>query len=92
MAEKKDMHSSSPARTPKLQLAAEQPLTGDCWIPPKKRYPTSRGKEKPQQDVRRGNIALRIKPHMGQRHLEGPNKPCAHQDPDTPQRLSQNCV
>ena len=36
MAEKKDMHSSSPARTPKLQLAAEQPLTGECWIPPKK--------------------------------------------------------
>ena len=33
-----------------------------------------------------------IKPHSCQRHLEGPNKPCAHQDPDTPQRLSQNCV
>ena len=29
------MHSSSPARTPKLQLAAEQPLTGECWISPK---------------------------------------------------------
>ena len=26
---------SSSARTPKLQLAAEQPLTGECWIPPK---------------------------------------------------------
>ena len=24
------------ARTPKLQFAAEQPLTGECWIPPKK--------------------------------------------------------
>ena len=31
-----DMCSSSPVRTPKLQLAAEQPLTRECWIPPKK--------------------------------------------------------
>lgn len=30
------MCSSSPAGTPKLQLTIEQPLTGDCWIPPKK--------------------------------------------------------
>ena len=32
------MCSSAPMRTPKLQLAAEQPLTGQSWIPPKKRY------------------------------------------------------
>ena len=31
------MPSSSPVRTPKLQVAAEQPLTGKCWIPPKKK-------------------------------------------------------
>ena len=31
------MPSSSPARTPKLQVAAEQPSTGKCWIPPKKK-------------------------------------------------------
>ena len=38
--------SSSPARTPKSQLAAEQPLTGSCWDPPKKKkkYPTSKDK------------------------------------------------
>ena len=30
------MHSSPPARAPKLQLAVEQPLTGGCWNPPKK--------------------------------------------------------
>ena len=29
------MCSSSPVRTPKLQLAAKQSLTGECWIPPK---------------------------------------------------------
>ena len=26
------------------------------------------------------------------RNAEGSNKPCMHQDPETPQRLSQNCV
>ena len=30
------MCSSSPARTPKLQLTAEQPLTGKCWTHQKK--------------------------------------------------------
>ena len=30
------MCSSSPTRTLKLQLIAEQPLTGECWIQPKK--------------------------------------------------------
>ena len=38
-----DVCSSSPVRTPKLQLAAEQPSIGECWIPPK-RYPTPKGK------------------------------------------------
>ena len=45
MAEYKDMHSSPPARAPKLQLTAEQLLTGGCWNIPKKRYPTSKDKE-----------------------------------------------
>ena len=36
------MCSSSPARAPKLQLAAEKPLTGECWIPPKKDTPRPR--------------------------------------------------
>ena len=30
------MRSSSSMRTPNLQLTAEQPSTGECWIPPKK--------------------------------------------------------
>ena len=33
------MRSSSLARTPELQLAAEKPSTGGCWIPPKKDTP-----------------------------------------------------
>ena len=64
---------SSPARTPKLQLTAEQPSTGECWIPPKKDISYPRAKV-PQQDGRRGKIAFRIKPHTPQRHSEGSNK------------------
>ena len=83
------MHLSSPARTPKLQLTAEQLLTGECWIPPKKGSPHLKAKESPQQDGRRGEILFRIKPHTHQRCSE---EPCGHQDTETPQRLSQNCV
>ena len=35
---------------------------------------------------------FRIKPHTCQRCSEGSNKPCAHQDLETPQRLRQNYV
>ena len=48
--------------------------------------------EKSQQDGRRGEITYRIKPHTRQRCSECSNKPCAHQDPESPQRLRQNCV
>ena len=48
--------------------------------------------EKPQKGGRRGETTFSIKPHTFQRCLEGWNKPCVHQDPDTPQRLSKNCV
>ena len=54
--------------------------------------PRPTAKEKPQQDGRRGKFAFRIKPHSHQRHSQGSNKPCAHQDSETPQRLRQNCV
>ena len=57
------MHSSSPARTPKLKLAAEQPSTGECWIPPKKRdSPHPKAKEKPQQDGRKAKLCLESNP------------------------------
>jgi len=75
-------------RIPKLQFTAKQPSTGECWIQPKKDTTHPRAKEKIQQDSRRGKITFKIKPHTCQRHLEGSNKPCAYQDPDTPQSLS----
>ena len=73
MVEEKDVWSSSPVRTPKLELAVEQPSIGECWIPPKKDTPCSRAKEKPQQDGR-DKIMFRIKLHTRQRYSEGSNK------------------
>ena len=70
----KDICSSSSGRTPKSQLTAEQPLTEECWIAPKKDTPHPRAKEKPKKDGRRGKIAFRIKPHSFQRCSEGSNK------------------
>ena len=60
--------------------------------PTKKDTPCPRAKEKPQQDGRRGKMAFRIKLLTLQRCSEGSNKPCAHQDPETPQKLRQNYV
>ena len=57
------------------------------------RYPMSKGKgEAPEAWWGGGGITFRIKHHTYQRCLECSNKPCVHQDPETPWRLSQNCV
>ena len=64
-----------------------------AWSGKRQRGDTPRPRsEKPQQDGRRGEIAFIIKPHTYQRRSEGTNIPCVHQDPETPQRLKQNCV
>ena len=77
------MCSFSSARTPELQLAAEQ-STGEYWITPKIDTPHPRAKERLQQDGRRGEITFRIKPLTHQRCSEGSNKPYVHQDAGTP--------
>ena len=60
-----------------------------------------KAKKKPQQDGRRGKIIFRIKPvhtRDTQRAQKNKNKNkkkqqlCGHQDPETPQRLSQSCL
>src|SRR5574341_1086283 len=45
-----------------------------------------------EQNGSRGEIAFRIKPHTHQKCSEGSNIPCVHQDPETQQRLRQNCI
>ena len=56
------MRASLPARSPKLQLAAERPLRGECWNPPKKDTPHPKTKKKSQQDSRRGTIMIKLEP------------------------------
>ena len=58
IGESKDM-CSSPTRTPKSQLAAEQSSTGGCWNPPKK-IPHIQGQRRSRNKmVRRGAITLK---------------------------------
>ena len=52
----------------------------------------SKAQEKPQQEGRRGKIAFRVKTHTCQRCSEGSNKPCAHQDPETPETETELCL
>ena len=49
-------------------------------------------KRSPSKMAGAGKIAFRIKPHTSQRCSQDLNSPCAHQDPETPQRLRQNCI
>ena len=84
----------SPVRTPRSQLAAEQPSTGECWIPPPKNTLHPRAKEKPQKEVRRGTFAFKIKFQTYCRCSEGANKTLCPQGPrqrisDLHKRLSQ---
>ena len=80
----KDICSSSPMRTKKLQINFEQSLTGECWIPTKNDSQRPRAKEKPQQDGRSGEIASRIKPYTCQRSSEGSNKTLCAPGPRDP--------
>ena len=74
------MCSFSPVRTPKLQLTAEKPLTGEYWIPPKKDTPHPRAKEEPQQDGRRGKMHLELNLIATRDALRAHKTPCVHQD------------
>ena len=85
MAEQKDVGSSSPMRTPSLKLTAEQPLTGEYWIPPKKKILQVQGqRQSPSKMVGGAKIAFRIKPHTHQRCSEGSNKTLCTPGPRDP--------
>ena len=87
------MHSSFPAETPKLQLAAEQPFDRRMLEPnptqSKKDTPQPRAKEKYQKDGWRGEIKYTIKLQPTTDARKAQTKPCAHHE--TSQRLSQTC-
>ena len=75
------MHSCSPARTPKSQLVAEQPWTGECQIPPTKIPHLQKQRRSPNKMV--GGTQSHLKSNF--RHARDTQrvykKHCAHQDP-----------
>ena len=78
------MRSSSPVRTPKLHLTAEKPLTGECWIPPKKDTPCPQAKEKPHQDgsVQFSSVAQWCPTLCDPMNHSTPGRPVHHQLPE----------
>ena len=56
------MSSSSPARTPKLQLAAEQPLTAEYLIPQKKMPHIQKQRSSPSKTVEGAKSYLESNP------------------------------
>ena len=80
------MCSFPPVRTPKLQLTAEQPLTGECWIPPKKDTPHPKQRRSPNKTIGGGELFdLESNPTQARDAQRPQTKACAHQDPGKPQ-------
>ena len=77
-------------RTPKLQLAAEQPLTGECWIPPKNTPNIQEQRRSPSRTVGGAKSCLESNPIPIRDAQSAQTKPCTHQE--SPQRLSQICL
>ena len=80
-----------------MQLAAEQPLTGECWIPPKKNK--NKNKTHIQGQRRSPNKMVGGAKSHFESNLTSTRdiwmtqtKPYVHQEADTPQRLSQICL
>lgn len=73
------MHLSSPVRIPKLQLAAEQPTTGKCLTPPKKkRLPHIQGKRGTLHKMGRGaKLPLESNPILPRDAWRDKTKTCA---------------
>ena len=59
--------------------------------PTKKKIPHVQGQRRSPSKMVGGAKSHLESPLTRQRHSEGSNESCAHQDPETSQRLSQNC-
>ena len=82
---------------PKLQLTDEQPLTGECYIPPKKKKkkkkkPHVQGQGRSPKLVGRAKSHFESNPHTHQRAWRAQTNCCVHQDPGTPKRLRHTCL
>ena len=88
------MCSSSPVRTPKSQLAADQPSKRECWNHQEKLLHIQ-GQRRSSKMV--GGVQSHLKLHICQRLLEGINKILCAPKPmerssDPHKRLSQTCL
>ena len=86
------MHSSSPMRSPKLQLTAEQPSTGEYWIPPTKDTPHPRQRRSPNKMVGGAKSCLESNPIPARDTWRAQTKPCVNHDPETPETESDLCL
>ena len=81
------VHPSSPVRTPKLQLAAERLLTGECWIPPKKISYIQGQRRSPNKMVGVAKSLLESNPISSKESQRVQTKPCV---PQTPQETESH--
>ena len=86
------MRSTSPVRTPKLQLAPEQPSTGKCWIPPKKMPRIQEQRRSPRKMVGGEKSCLQSNPIPTRDTQRAQTKPWAHQDTETEPDQPLKCL
>ena len=87
------MHSSSLARTPKLQLAAEQPLTGDVGSHQEKILHTQGQRRSLGKIVGGAKSCLESHPILARDTRRAQTKPCVlNQDPETPETEPDLCL
>ena len=75
-----------------MQLTAEQPSTGECWIPPQKIPHVQGQRGSPNKRVEGAKSHLESNPIPARDAQRAQTKPYVPQDPETPQRLSQTCL
>ena len=76
----------------KLQFTSDQPSTGECWIPPNNDTPCPKQRSSTNKIVGGAKSQLESNPIPSRGAQRASAKACAHQDPETPQRLSQTCL
>ena len=86
----RNLGSSSPVRTPKLQLTGEIPSIGECWIPPKKIPHVQGQRRSPNKMV--GGAKLCLESHLipTRDAWRTQTKPCVHQELGIPQQTETN--
>ena len=81
------MHSSSPGRTPWLQLTTKQLITGEYWIPPNGILHVLGQRRGPRNMVGGVKLSLESNTLLSRDAWRAQIKACVHQE--TSQRLSQ---